>query len=189
MTAAESENEGEPAGRIPAVCGAGLAAIETLCWWVACTGVWVATLGTVTTPELVAATSAALPCAVLARAGRRAMRLRARIPARAWLWLALVPIIAVTDLGRVVRWAGRVDRDYRVSSWLVVRALPVGESPRATGWRAVAIAAVSATPGTLVLDLDPGTGNALMHAIVRSAPAIDVRVAQDGRRQGKGAEH
>jgi len=151
--------------------------LEAACWWIACTAVWLATLGTITKAELVVAAGAGLPCAVLACASRRAMRLRARIPARVWRWAFLVPVTAVTDLVRVAGWAVRATSGRGRSSRIVSRALPPGESAPATGWRATAAVAVSATPGTLVLDVDPDSGVALMHAIVRSTPALDARVA------------
>ena len=68
-----------PAGHPPRVARA----VETLIWWVVLVGVWLSTLSTVSTQELVVAACCGLVCAVLATTARAVYRGSWR-PARAW---------------------------------------------------------------------------------------------------------
>lgn len=56
------------------------------------------------------------------------------------------------------------------------RSWPPGDTPEAMTWRATAAIVVSATPATLVLDVDPDSGDALMHTLLPSEPELDQAV-------------
>jgi multisubunit Na+/H+ antiporter MnhE subunit len=45
-----------------------------------------------------------------------------------------------------------------------------GNSPGAVGRRATAALLVSSTPGAVVVDVDPGSGTALVHAVGSESP-------------------
>jgi hypothetical protein len=85
-------------------------------------------------------------------------------------WLAALPRSVAVDTVHVLAlpWhpAGRSDAGE-------FRRVPLGapgETPGAEGRRAVAAVLLSSTPGTYVVDTDPDTGTALVHAIGPPAP-------------------
>jgi multisubunit Na+/H+ antiporter MnhE subunit len=147
---------------------------EVALWWAACTGTWLLTLSSVSTPELVAALAAGLACAGVAVLARRAVRGPLH-PRPAWLrWLLPVPVAVLADSVRVLGVAGGV---------LLGRRIPDGELRRVTlprdpdpaDWQnrqAAAVVLVSASPGTVVLDVDADTGEALVHDLAGGRPDL-----------------
>jgi multisubunit Na+/H+ antiporter MnhE subunit len=153
---------------------------ETLFWWAACIGLWLLTLSSISTPDVVAATAAGLPCAVLAVAARRAVG-GSWPPRPAWSrWLLPLPVAVGTDTVRVLGLAAAV---------LVGRRIPDGEvreaalhRDRAAGRRrtreAAAALLVTAAPGTLVLDADADEGRMLVHALGAGRPSMEEEVGR-----------
>jgi multisubunit Na+/H+ antiporter MnhE subunit len=135
---------------------------EALAWWAACAGVWLITLSSVTAEELYVAVGGGLPCGVLATAARRSS-------GQAWAfrprWLASVaalPATIVGDTGRV--FAAAVRRDAGRFAHLDVRDA-AGDRPAACARRAAATLLASATPASVVVDVQPETGAATMHLL------------------------
>lgn len=148
------------------------AILELVLWWMAGTVSWLVTVTTVTVPETVAAASTAVFGAVLARMARRAMGFRAA--ARGiWLrWAALVPAAAVADTARLARWLAGPRRES-----LNGRTMPGSRSPRATGWTAGAMIALSATPGSVVFSSDPDGNRIRVHVLTQGWPDLDKHVS------------
>lgn len=104
-------------------------AVESIVWWAVLVGVWLCTLSTVTTQELVLAAVAAVPCALVATALRAAYQGRWK-PTRAWS----LPMRIVRECASLFSRAS-------------LRKIPVD-----TARKAVKTVVVSASPGTVVLD-------------------------------------
>jgi multisubunit Na+/H+ antiporter MnhE subunit len=147
---------------------------EVALWWAACVGTWLLTLSSVNTAELVAAVAAGLPCAVVAVLARRAVR-GPLSPRAAWLhWLLPVPVAVLADSARVLAVAAGA---------LVGRRIPEGDLRRVTlprdrsagAWQnrqAAAVILVSASPGSVVLDVDVDSGEALVHVLTTGRPDV-----------------
>jgi multisubunit Na+/H+ antiporter MnhE subunit len=140
--------------------------VEVLVWWAVLTGVWVSTVSTVTTPDLVVGAVCAVPCAVVALLARRALRSRWRVHPAALRRLPAVVVGAVTDTVRVL--LGRTDHP-RVRE-VVLPEVGGGRDPAAQEtYRALATIAVAATPGSVVLD-ERGRRALVVHALGSGRP-------------------
>ena len=131
---------------------------EAGAWWLLLIGVWLLTLGAVTTSELAAAVLLALPCALAARAARLALGGRWRVRPGWVKWVRHLPVSALRDTFAVLRarGPGRLDR----------MAVAPDNDP------AVATVAIGLTPGTLVADA--GEDEVLVHSLVsRRSPILD----------------
>lgn len=150
------------------------AVIEGASWFLAGVIVWLATVASIAIPEVLIAvlTSAAVaPFAVLAR---RQMGLHVR-PSADWVrWALIVPVAAVADTARLVAWMLGRAADAPEAEAIVARHAPAGEHAAAVGWRAGATCAISATPGSLVVDTR-ADGRLLLHRLVTGAPNLDER--------------
>jgi multisubunit Na+/H+ antiporter MnhE subunit len=145
---------------------------EVLLWWAACVGTWLLTLSSVSTPELVAAVAAGLPCSVVAVLARRAVR-GPLSPRPAWLrWLLPVPVAVLADSARVLGVAAGALLGRRIPDGDLRRVtLPEDRSER--DWQnrqAAAVVLGSASPGSVVLDVDPESGEALVHELAAGRP-------------------
>ena len=148
---------------------------EVVLWWAAAVGTWLLTLSSLSTPEVVAAVVAGLPCAVMAVLARRAVR-GPLFPRAAWLrWLPPVPVAVVADTVRVLGLAAGV---------LVGRRIPEGDVRRVQlrrdrddqQWQnrqAAAAVLVTTSPGTVVLDVDPDSGAMLVHDLGGGRPSLE----------------
>lgn len=146
--------------------------IEGASWFLAGVVVWLATVSSITIPEVLIAvltSAAAAPFAVLAR---RQMGLRVR-PSAAWVrWALIVPVAAAADSVRLVAWLMHGAPDGPEGEAIVTRHTPAGERPAAVGSRAGATCAISATPGSLVVDTR-ADGRLLLHRLVSGPPNLD----------------
>lgn len=152
---------------------------EILFWEAACTGVWLLTLSSISMPELVTALVCALPCAVLAVLARHSVE-GSWLPRAAWArWLLPLPVAVVADTGRVLRLAVLA---------LFARPIPAGElrTVRLTHdregrvWRArqsAAVLLVTAAPGTVTLDVDQDSSDAVLHALGAGRPQVEEAVS------------
>lgn len=150
--------------------------VEVLAWWPLLFGLWLLTLSSMSVAESVTAAIAALLCAVIARAGRRASRVRWR-PRPAWVrWFALVPAAVCADTVRVFGVAARmVFGRPAPQRWRRIE-LPAERSiARADARRAAAVLALSAAPGSFVVDASPD-GPLEVHTVVSGPPRIDDQV-------------
>ncbi|HWE66073.1 MAG TPA: hypothetical protein VG298_05465 [Acidimicrobiales bacterium] len=128
---------------------------ELMFWWAAGLGIWMLTLSSVSAAELAVAMPSALLCAGVAVGGRRALGARWR-PEPVWLrWFVLLPVAVAVDSVRVValvvRTGGRTDA---AGSFRTYSVRPRPGTGRQDAWDAVAVLAVSATPGSFVVDVD-----------------------------------
>jgi multisubunit Na+/H+ antiporter MnhE subunit len=147
---------------------------ETLLWWLFAAGVWVVTLTERTAQELLAAAVCTLPCAVAARAARRANDgdWRFRI---GWLrWLPRVAAELVTQTAQV--WAYVLLPSRRSRSAITRVALPAEPAPVAAARRAAATLALATTPGTVVLD--SAAQSVLVHRVGPRPGALETAVRQ-----------
>lgn len=134
---------------------------EILSWWVLTTAIWLATVTSLTLAEILVAVAATLPCAVAARSARQANggHWRLRIG-----WLRLLPIVVrEVPVQAVQVWAyALTPRRRGVISEV---DLPAEPEPVAAARRAVAVLAFATTPGTVVVDSDPGERTILLHRV------------------------
>lgn len=157
--------------------------VEVAWWMGACTGVWLLTLSSVSWPELVVAAACGLPCAVAARAGRRAVGGSWR-PRLRWLaWLGPLAAAIPADLARLFLLAARPGAAGAGTGGPPGRfqqiTMPRGEpAPVASARHALATLTISATPGSLVIDSDPATGTVDLHDLGSGWPRLDQVVAR-----------
>jgi multisubunit Na+/H+ antiporter MnhE subunit len=150
--------------------------VEVLTWWSLLVGVWVLTLSSVATSEMLAATGSALPCAVAATAAREVTGGHWR-PSPAWIrWFVRLPVAVVADTGRLLVAAARNvaagDRDRDPGE---LRTIPIaggGPDDAYAARQALATFAVSFTPGTFVADVDPDHAVLLVHVLASGRPSM-----------------
>lgn len=132
------------------------AVVEIVVWWPVLVLVWLATLNAFSWQELATSAVLALPCAVAARAARRAAGVHWTFR-RAWgRWLLAVPAaIAHDTVGVLVLAVKRSGADE-------FREVPMSPHPDG-GQEAAATAILSATPGSVVVDADQN--RLLMHTV------------------------
>jgi multisubunit Na+/H+ antiporter MnhE subunit len=150
------------------------ALLEILWWWAASVAIWALTLSSVSNPELVAAACCGLPCALAARAGRKAIGARWRPRPRWAAWLLPLLVAIPADAGRLAALTIRqlVTRE-DVGSLRRIR-LPADEPPDVAAARhAAATLIVSAMPGTFITDSDPGEGTLVIHTLVSGWPRLE----------------
>src|SRR5947209_16910486 len=114
--------------------------VELLAWWVVAVGVWMASLSAWSGQELVVAAGCAVPCAVAAAGGRRAIGGAWRMPGQSLRWFLVLPVAIIVDAVRVLSWPARS------RSGGIFRTVDVGArggTPTATGRRAAASLALS----------------------------------------------
>lgn len=145
---------------------------EILLWWGASFGVWLISLSAVSGQELLVAALASIPCGAAAYGTRRvvgdAWTARPR-----WFGAALVlPVAIVTDAAQVL-WAAATGKKGRFER---VQTGSAGDSTEARSGRGVAVALVSTSPGSYALDVDPGTGEMLVHSLAERGPSVESRL-------------
>ncbi|MGY4099895.1 Na+/H+ antiporter subunit E [Nocardia sp. R16R-3T] len=127
------------------------AAAEVLAWWAVLVLLWLATLTTFSVQELIAAAVLAWPAACAARVGRIAVQGNWRRPDRIAQAMAALP--------------GAIVRDSWAALMIAARGRPVGrfeedeldaeaDARRRAGRAVLITAALSAPPGSLVIDAD-----------------------------------
>ena len=146
--------------------------VETTWWTAVACAVWLATLSTVTLPELCFAVAASVPCGILARASRRALGATWRFDPRwlLWAWPVICSILA--EFPRLLVAA----TTHRRSGHLTEVDLPDEDAARAAGREGAAILAICSTPGDLVLDSDPGRRRLVLHVLVSGGPDVEEAV-------------
>jgi multisubunit Na+/H+ antiporter MnhE subunit len=158
---------------------AAAAGLEILWWWAAAVAIWALTLSSVPPQELIAAAICGLPCAVAARAGRKAVSggWHPRLRWTAWLLplLLAVPADAMRLLIGTVRWLISRQEPGELQDY----AMPAGEPPDVAAARhAMAVLTISATPGTFVADSDPEEDKIVIHTLVSGPPHLERVVRQ-----------
>jgi multisubunit Na+/H+ antiporter MnhE subunit len=146
--------------------------LEVVFWWAACVGVWLISLSAVSGQELLVAVLLSLPCGMLALAGRLAASNRWELRA-SWLRGAVVlPLAIVNDAFQVLF---QVVRSPKQKGKFVKVPIPggAGHGPRADGRRALLTILATMTPSSVVTDIDPDTGEALVHLIPVRGPHME----------------
>lgn len=133
------------------------AVAETAAWWPVLVLVWLATLNSFSAEELVASVVLGLPCAVAARAARRAAGVHWTFRPGWARWLPALPAAIAHDTVGVLLLAVRRPGDDSFRD-VAMPAHPDG------GQEAAATVALSATPGSVVVDADDN------HLLVHSVP-------------------
>lgn len=126
--------------------------MELAVWWVIGLLLWSATISPVTVEELVPAALCALACALAALACRHAVGARWRMRAHWFTWATSLPVAVVLDTARLAgrSWGRPAARGVVRHATLAAEA----DSAVTTTHRALAATALSATPGSVVLDID-----------------------------------
>lgn len=140
-------------------------ACELAAWWAATLGLWLLTLSSVNSPDLIVAVPSTLVCAVLAVAVRRALGASWRWPDGTGRWAARLPLAVLLDAVGVLSLPFRPGGRSRAGEWQRVPVLP-GADPRRTTKRTVATVLVSSTPGSVVVNDDDDTGELLVHSLI-----------------------
>lgn len=149
--------------------------LEVLFWWGACLGIWLLSLSAISGQELLVSVIVSLPCGIFALVGRLAAGGRWGVRPEWFTGLAILPVAIVNDalqvLASVIRSPGRQGEFVRI---------PIrdgsGHGRRPNGRRAVATFLTSLTPSSIVMEIDPETGEALVHKIEVTGPQME-RVA------------
>jgi hypothetical protein len=140
-----------------------------LCWLAGLFALWLLLVGTVQDLELIAGLAAAAIGATAAEVVRAQGLLRYRIERR-WLFRGTRQLLLVVpDFFRVLAALGRRPRG-------AFRTIPFpagGERDVDRGRRAWATIAASFAPNRLVVDIDPETGEALVHDLLPHAAAAE----------------
>lgn len=149
---------------------AGVSAVAgTVLWWVTLWGIWLLALSTAPPVEFMAAAAAGLLCALLVPLVRRITGVSWHARWRWLVWLAALPVTALTETVAVLSLPLR-DRD--AGSWQRVPLAEEDSERRSTGQRAAAAFVLSATPGTFVVDSPPDEP-LLVHVLASGHPRLD----------------
>jgi multisubunit Na+/H+ antiporter MnhE subunit len=139
--------------------------LETVVWWVILVGVWLVTLNAFSYQELAVAAVLALPCAVAARAARRAAEVRWAVGASWSRWLLALPGAILHDtvgvLGLAMRRRTREDED----EFRELRLPTESDDASRAGREALTTEILSATPGSVVVDANDDHDRLLVHAV------------------------
>lgn len=138
---------------------------EFTAWWLFTLGLWCAFIGNISSSELVAGAAAGLISALTAVQLRITDWPTFR-PRLRWIaWLPLVIATAVVETGVLAhelwRWTVRRQRDR--GEFRSVAFRPAGRDARTRAQHALATVAVSATPGSIVVETYPDLGEARVH--------------------------
>jgi multisubunit Na+/H+ antiporter MnhE subunit len=135
--------------------------------WLALVGLWLLFVGTATRGELYAGMAAAVVAGLALELTRGARLLAYRPDVRQLASSWRLPLEIASDLGIVLAAAGRAClRRTRVrGSFVHVSTSMRGGGRRAAWRRAFAESAGSLSPNRIVVDVDPGEGEALLHAL------------------------
>lgn len=157
---------------------------EVLAWWVVLVGIWLSTLSSPNSQELGVAVASSLVCALAAVPVRRALPAKWR-PQLGWVrWLLPLPAAVLADMVRLFGLAlaprralpgGGESKDGELSEI----HLPQDDDPHRAGIRrALASLAVSATPGTYVVDSRSEDNVLIVHSLGSGTPSMDEVVSR-----------
>lgn len=150
--------------------------VEGLAWTLLTWGIWLLSLSAVDDQDLLVGGLSGVVCGVAATAVRRAIGARWRpqprlaVPALLLPWSIVADAVAV--LASPLRSPGRGARVERIDIGAA------GRSSIASARRAVATAVVSASPATVVLDVDDESGILTVHAMPSRGPKLYERYAR-----------
>ena len=133
---------------------------EALVWWVALCAVELLLVSSVSAQEAALAVVLSLAAALVAVAARTAQP-TAWSPRVTWLrWLLMLPgsVVGDTRTVLVAAFSGRR------GTWRTIDVLQaIGDGARPRAWRALAGLCLTASPSTVVADIDQRSGRVLLH--------------------------
>lgn len=178
----KASRAGNPSGHPSAVFLA-----ELLVWACLTLGVWVVTLSSVPLGEMAIGAGAGLGAAVVATLARRALGGRWRPSPR---WVAWVPHLVVSvPRDTLTLYVSALRRMGLSRSSVEFEVRSVQLPPEAPETRAARLALgtlmVAATPGTVVIDEDPDSGELVVHGLTRGPSSLERRVASAAEAGGK----
>ncbi|HET6818208.1 MAG TPA: Na+/H+ antiporter subunit E [Mycobacteriales bacterium] len=142
-----------------------------LAWWVVLFGLWCTFVGNLTSVELGCGVAAAL-IATLGLAHLRWLDWPVARPRVRWLlWLPVVLASTVADTARLLRALGPTARR-SPGRFRTVDLGPPADTADGYSHRAYAAVALSAAPGSYVIDVYPEHGQARVHTLVDGAPDL-----------------
>ena len=151
--------------------------VEVVVWWALLLGVWLLTLSALSLAELVTGVVAALPCAVLAAVGRRAVGGAWRVRSRWLRWLLPLPLTVLADSCQVLLVPMRRQPRRGDSGRLrEIRLRPEGSETVAGTQKAIATTVVSVAPGTFVVDVRPDADVLVVHSLVDGRGRVEEAV-------------
>jgi hypothetical protein len=153
-------------------------AAEAATWWVVLVVIYLATLTTVTLPEVVAALSVGFVCAIVAVAARWAMGASWRPPKRLIQVALLVPVAVVNDSVRVLALLARPRILRRTVGGLNRIRLPQERAALSAGRQALGGLLVSTAPSSVLVDDDPRAPNLVVHRLLDGRPDLAGRVQE-----------
>lgn len=144
-------------------------AVEALVWAAIAYGIWLISLSAISGQEYLVGALCAVPCGLAATGARWAAEARWTLRPAWLLPAAALPLAVVTDAAQVLTapWRRAEGRFHHVLT------PAAGESPVPASRRAVTVALVSVTPGSYVLDVDPETGEMLVHSLAPRGPRLE----------------
>lgn len=145
-------------------------------WWACCVGVWLLTLSSVSGAEVGVASGSAVPCALAAILARRALRASWRGELRWVAWLPILIAQVALDTARIFG-AVAVGRAGRRGSPPKLTPVRVdGRGARGALRQGLAALVVSASPGSLVVDVD--RSELSVHFLWRGSPSTAAAVSR-----------
>jgi len=151
-------------------------AAEVAVWWALLTGLWLITLPSFAREEGLVAAACALGAAIAVAGARRAMD-GAWHPRLGWARWAVPVVFAVpVETVRVLALGARqLARRHEGVGDRVERLRADGEEPGTVGAarRALGTFALSATPGSVVMDWDPDRRELVVHRLVPGATDLE----------------
>lgn len=142
-------------------------------WWAIAYAVWLISLSSVPLQELLLAAACALPCGVAAAGARWAIR-------DSWwmrvVWLKpllVLPFAIVSDAAQVLVAGFR----RRSGSFERISTSTGGDGSADRGRRALSVGLITSTPGSYVIDIDPDSGDLVIHSLAFRGPRMERLVA------------
>lgn len=155
---------------------------EVVVWWALAFGVWLISLSATSGQEFLVAALASLPCGVAAAVAREAIG-ESWIVRPSWFRpLLFLPVVLFTDAAQVL--AAPLRGRQRGGRFETVPTSKGGDTAERRGRRALATVFVSITPGSFVLDIDPNSGDMLIHSLAFRGPRMEQIVAGTSPKPG-----
>lgn len=140
-------------------------------WTAIAYGVWLMSLSTAPLQELLLAAACALPCGLAAAGARWAIRDSWRFRPGWFRPMLLLPLAIVSDAVQVLFASLRPHP--RSGRFQRVQTGATGDDSLARGRRALITGLVTVTPGSYVLDVDPDSGEMLVHSLSFRGPRME----------------
>jgi multisubunit Na+/H+ antiporter MnhE subunit len=150
---------------------------EIAAWWAFLLGLWCTFIGNITSVELACGAAAGL-IAAMALGQLRWMHWPASRPRARWLgWLPTIVAAAVVDTARLVPALLRsIGRRGDRGTFRIIRLAPAGTDRWSEAQHSYATGALSATPGSYVVETYPEAGEARVHTLVDGRPDLVEKV-------------